>query len=305
MALSAQVQLSHPAGSDAEAVLVLVLLSAGQVADTGRSDRELADVLEAWGQDGVDLARDAWLALDAGDDAIGYAFVHEGHAEVCVHPRARERGLGTQLREVVEARAREAGTSTLVQVVAGGNRPAERLLEQSGYVPVHHTWRMERPLDVAPPTPRWPSGIATRTLRPEGESDAAEVLALLERAHAMDADGMALALDVFHDEHLASDLLDPELCLLAHRRDRLVGAAICETWDESDGSIVQLVVDPEERHQGIGRALLLASFSRLREHGIGTAVLHVGARDAAVPELLASAGMRPAWRQTSWVKQLA
>ncbi len=304
MALPARTQLNRPVGSDAEAVLVLVLQTACQVADTGRSDRELADVLEDWGQEGIDLSRDAWLALDAGGDAIGYAIVFDGEAEICVHPRARGVGLGAQLLEAVDARAAEVGMHSLLQVVAGGNRPAERLLEGAGYVPVHHTWRMERPLDVAPTPPRWPSGITAHVLRGDGDGDAAEVLALLERSDALDADGQRLALDVFHDEHLTHELLDPELCVLAHRRDRLVGAAICETWDESDGSIVQIVVDPAERGQGIGRALLVASFVRLREYGLGTAVLRVGARDATVPPLFASVGMRPVWRQTSWVKRL-
>ncbi|MGB2712454.1 MAG: hypothetical protein WBC33_13180, partial [Conexibacter sp.] len=94
MTLPAGIQLRAPGGSDAEAVLVLMLLTACQVADTGRSDRELADVMEQWGQEGVDLARDAWLARDAGGDAVGYAFVHERRGEVWVHPRARGRGLG-------------------------------------------------------------------------------------------------------------------------------------------------------------------------------------------------------------------
>ena len=304
MPLSAGIHLSHPTGSDEEAVLVLVLLTACQVADTGRSDRELADVQEEWQQEGLDLSRDAWIALDAGGDAIGYAIVFDGQAEISVHPRARGRGLGAQLLELVEARAAETGTTSLLQVVPAGNRPAERMLERSGYAAVHHTWRMERPLDVAPTAPRWPSGVAPHTFR-DGDGDAAEVLALLERSAAEDPDGSLLALDVFHDEHLSHDLLDPELCVLAHRRDRLVGAAICETWDETDGSIVQLVVEPAERGKGIGRALLLAAFARLREHGIGTAVLRVGSRDAQAPKLVEAAGMRPVWRQTSWVKQLA
>lgn len=304
MTLPARTQLNRPVGSDTEAVLVLVLQTACQVADTGRSDRELADVLEDWDQEGIDLSRDAWLALDAGGDAIGYALVFDGEAEICVHPRARGLGLGAQLRELVEARAVEAGMPSLLQVVAGGNRPAERLLERSGYLPVRHTWRMERPLDVAPTPPRWPSGVSAHTLRGDGDGDAAEVLALLERSDATDADGQPLALDVFHDEHLSHELLDPALCVLAHRRDKLVGAAISETWDESDGSIVQVVVDPAERGHGIGRALLLASFAQLREHGIGTAVLRVGATEATVPPLYASVGMRPVWRQTSWVKRL-
>jgi mycothiol synthase len=302
MALAADIRLRRPTGSGEDAVLVLMLLTACQIADTGRSDRELVDVEEQWAQPGADLERDAWVALDPGDDAIGYAFVHDGRAEARVHPRARGRGLGTRLRDLAEARALELRMPELLQVVAGGNRPAERLLEDGGYTPVHHAWRMERPLDVAPAPPRWPSGVTMHAL--DGDGDAADVLALLERSGATLADGRPLALDRFHAEHLAVELLDPELCVLARRGERLVGVAICETWDESDGSIVQLSVDRDERDRGIGHALLLAALARLRERGLDTAVLHVGADEPTPPSVYADVGMRPVWRQTSWRKRL-
>lgn len=302
MTLPANIRLRHPDGSGEDAVLVLVLLTACQVADTGRSDRELVDVQEQWRADGVELAQDAWIALDVADDAVGYAFVHEGRAEVCVHPRARGLGIGRHLRELVEGRASETRFETIAQHVTGGNRPAERLLERAGYAPVHHAWRMERPLDVAPVAARWPSGVAVH--EPQDDRDAAEVLALLERSGAQLPDGRPLPLDRFYDEHLAEDRRDPELCVLAERRHRLRGAAICETWDDSHGSIVQLAIDPEERDDELGRALLLDALARLRERGLDTAVLHVGADHATPPALLADVGMRPVWRQTTWRKLL-
>lgn len=302
MTLPASIELTRPSGSDTEAVLVLVLLTACQVADSGRSDCELADVQEQWAQPGVDLALDGWIARDAGGDAIGYAFVHDGDAQVRVHPRSRGLGLGDELRRLVEARALERGARELVQEVTGGHRPAERLLERTGYVPVHHRWRMERPLDVPPPPAAWPSGVAAHPFR--GDGDGAAVLALLERSTARLPDGQLLTLHAFHAEHLADDRVDPELCVLAYERDQLVGAAIGETWDDSDGSIVQLVVDPAERGRGIGRALLLSSFERMRERGLHVAVLHVGSREPTAPPLYEAVGMRPAWRRTRWRKRL-
>jgi ribosomal protein S18 acetylase RimI-like enzyme len=189
-----------------------------------------------------------------------------------------------------------------VQVVRGGSRPAERQLERTGYVPIHYAWRMERPLDVAPAAARWPRGVAPK--RFDGDGDAAAVLALLERSAARSPDGEPLSLARFHDEHLAEDRLDPELCVLAYRRDTLVGAALCETWDDVDGTIEQLAVDPRERSRGIGRALLLSAFERLRERGLNTAVLQAGASEPLEPVLYAAAGMRPVWRQTTWRKRL-
>jgi GNAT superfamily N-acetyltransferase len=302
MALPAGVRLHHPEGTDEDAVAVLVLTTACQVADTGRSDRELADVIEDWDRSGADLARDAWIAEDSGGETIGYAYVAPPEAEVRVHPRARGRGLGSHLRELVEARAAERGAGELHQRVVAGDRVAERPLELAGYVPVWHTWRLERPLDVAPEPPGWPSGAAAAGL--DDERGVAEVLALLERSGANGPDGAPLALDRFHAEQLSDERLDASLCVLACRRERLVGVAICESWNDADGIVVQLAVDPGEPFEPVGRALLLEAFARMRERGIETVVVPVGGDGHEVPEPYASVGLRPVWQQTTWRKRL-
>jgi len=306
MALPAGVRLHHPEGSDEDAVAVLVLTTACQVADTGRSDRELADVIEDWGRPGADLARDAWIAEDGSGETIGYAYVAPPDAEVRVHPRARGRGLGSHLRELVEARAAERGAGELHQRVTAGDRVAERPLELAGYEPVWHVWRLERPLDVAPEPPSWPSGVTAAML--DDERGVAEVLALLERSETAGPDGEPLALDRFHAEHLADERLDAGLCVLACRRDRTVGVAICESWNDADGIVVQLAVDRGERFEPVGRALLLEAFAQMRERGIETVVVPVGApgagNDAELPEPYASVGLRPVWQQATWRKRL-
>lgn len=306
MAVPAGVRLRRPTGSDEDAVAVLVLSTACQVADTGRSDRELADVLEDWARPDVDLAHDAWIAEDGSGETIGYAFVAPPQAEVRVHPRARGRGVGSHLRELVEARASERDAHELRQSVATGDRSAERPLELAGYEPVWHMWRLERPLDVAPEPPSWPSGTAEATL--DDEQGVARVLALLERSDALGPDGEPLALDVFHAEHLELDRLDSGLCVLACQREALVGAAICESWNDTDGIVVQLGVDAGEQPEPLGRALLLAAFARMRARGIETVVVPVGGaagrRGPALPEPYVSVGLRPVWQQTTWRKQL-
>lgn len=306
MSLPAGVQLHRPSGSDEEAVAVLVLTTACQVADTGRSDRELADVIEDWDRPGADLAHDAWIAEDSGGETIGYAFVAPPEAEVRVHPRARGRGLGSHLRELVEARATERGAAVLEQSVAAGNRLAERPLELAGYRPVWHTWRLERPLEVVSEPTSWPAGVSEAAL--EDEHGIAQVLALLDRSDARGTDGATLQLDVFHDEHLAIERLDGGLCVLAFRRDQLVGVSICESWNDADGIVVQLAIGPGEEPEPLLRALLLQSFARMRTRGIETVVVPVGApagrRGPELPEPYASVGLRPVWQQTTWRKRL-
>jgi GNAT superfamily N-acetyltransferase len=302
MTLPAGVRLHRPEGTDEDAVAALVLTTACQVADTGRSDRELADVIEDWQRPGVALDRDTWLADDSAGETVGYAFVMPPFAEIRVHPRTRGLGLGSHLRELVEARALELGAIELRQLIPAGNRPAERPLELAGYAPVRRTWRLERPLDVAPEPPAWPPGITHGG--PEDDRDIAEVLALLERSEADEPDGTPLALDRFHAEHLSEQRLDRDLSVLAYARDQLIGAAICETWNDADGIVVQLAVDHPGGTVDVGRALLLAAFAQMRERGLETVVVQVGARGPDVPQPYAGVGLRPAWQQIVWRKPL-
>jgi mycothiol synthase len=298
----AGVRLRSPWGTDEDAVVALVLTTACQVADTGRSDRELADVLEDWARPGVDLSHDAWLAEDGGGETVGYAFVAPPDAEIRVHPRARGLGLGSHLRELIEARAADLGAPELRQRVTAGDRMAERPLEQSGYAPIRQAWRLERPLDVAPEPGAWPPDVTADEIG--DDRDVAEVLALLERAEAVDADGEPLALDRFHAEHLSDERLDRGLCVLARRDEQLVGVAICESWNDADGIVAQLAVDPHEDGEEIGRALLLEAFARMRERGVETVVVPFAGPGPVVPELYGSVGLRPVWQQTTWRKRL-
>lgn len=300
MSVPGGVELRRP--RDDDAVLVYVLASACDAADFGRADRDVAGVRERWAQPGVDLARDAWIVLDVGGDALAYALLVGEDAEILVHPRARTLGLGSHLRELVEERAAELGREQLRQLVPAGNRTAERQLEAAGYEAVGQRWRLERPLDVLPELPSWPRGIAARRLR--DADDAVEVHALFERAVAdVIPAGESRSLEQFADDHLADDRLDPDLWVLAHQREKLVGAAICETWDERSGEVTLLAVDPEARHRGVGRALLLSAFALLRERGAHAVAVHVRGSDERVLGLYESVGMRPVRRQTRWRKR--
>lgn len=310
MGLPAGVRLHRPTGTDEDAVTALLVTTACQVADTGRSDRELADILEDWGRPGVELAHDAWLARDGAGETVAYALAAPpdaeacAEAEICVHPRARGMGLGSHLRELVEARARARGAGALRQRVPTGNRMAERPLERSGYRPTGHSWRLERPLDVAPPRPAWPTGATPAELG--GDRELAAVLALLERAGARDPHGEPLALDRFHAERLADERLDRGLCALARRGDRLAGVAIGESWNDADGVVAQLAVDPgEPDRDALAHALLLEAFARMRARGLGTVVVPASGAGPDPPAPFAAVGLRPAWQQTTWRKRLA
>jgi mycothiol synthase len=304
MSVPGGVLLRRPASTDADAVLVYVLANASDAADFGRGDRDLAEVRERWERPGVDLERDAWVMLDAGGDALAYALLAGDEVEILVHPRARTLGLGSHLRELVEERAVELGRERIEQLVAAGNRTAERQLEEAGYEPIEQLWRLERSLDVQPDPPHWPRGVLARRLR--DADDAVEVHALFERAVADVApDGAtSRSLEQFATEHLADARLDPDLWVLAHQRETLVGAAICETWDERHGEVTLLAVERAARRRGIGTALLLSAFELLRGRGAQSVAMRIRGTDERALALYQSVGMRPVRRQTRWRKRL-
>ena len=222
---------------------MLVLTTACQVADIGRSDRELADVIEEWDRPGADLARDAWIAEDSGGETIGYAFVAPPDAEVRVHPRARGRGLGEHLRELLEARAAELGAGELAQRATAGDRAAERPLELAGYEPLWQTWRLERPLDVAPEPPNWPAGVTPTPLDDERRRrrGARAARARRRRRPGRRRRSRSTASTPSTSPTSASTAA---CCVLATAATQLVGAAICESWNDTDGIVVQLATDP-------------------------------------------------------------
>jgi ribosomal-protein-alanine N-acetyltransferase len=67
---------------------------------------------------------------------------------------------------------------------------------------------------------------------------------------------------------------DGPLCLVAERRERVVGYAIVVV--SADGYLAELAVAPDWRREGVGRALVDACCDRLRERGCDR--LHLTAR---------------------------
>ncbi|MFN8511188.1 MAG: GNAT family N-acetyltransferase [Chloroflexia bacterium] len=120
-----------------------------------------------WHTPGFDPAQDAWVATDPDARIIGYAEItpqrDESWFTVRVPPEQRGRGIDEFLLRAVEARASEPpGTATLLTQVSDRNEDARRVIESAGYTTNLAFRIMTLTLDGAPPSPEWPSGIATR-----------------------------------------------------------------------------------------------------------------------------------------------
>ena len=100
-----------PAPRDASAIADVV--QALDVADFGEPDFTEQDLLDDWLRPRFDLDTDAWVLSGPTGRVIGYGYVweaqvdHEIEADAYVLPEYSGRGLGGQLLDLVETRARE------------------------------------------------------------------------------------------------------------------------------------------------------------------------------------------------------
>ncbi|GAC1394164.1 MAG: hypothetical protein NVSMB38_25490 [Ktedonobacteraceae bacterium] len=140
-----------PTLQDAEAVTEL--MSACDIANFGSIDTTKEDVAKAWKTPKFDLTTDAWVIVTRKGQLVGYADIRQGDCReqlVCfvrIHPKYRERGIGTLFTLLIEERARHLACSahprkrvTLSVTVCVCNRGARQLLEREAYMSVKRFW---------------------------------------------------------------------------------------------------------------------------------------------------------------------
>ena len=290
-------RLRSPETADAPEVLELII--ARDIADLGRPDYTLEDVLADWGAPTLDLERDAWIAEENGA-ALGYALLDDrGAALITVPPASEGRGIGTALREAAEARALERGEALVRQYVPTSNEAARTVLLAAGYWPAYSYFRMRMDLaDAADP----PADVPVREFS-RGPDDA-PVHALVEEAMAGVPGNEPRSLESWQAAKVDKDGWDPSLWLLHEDADGLAGVVLCERWEEDVGYVDYLAVAARARGQGLGRAMLLNGLAALRDAGLAVAELSVQGENASATRLYESVGMRPVWAIERWEKPL-
>jgi GNAT superfamily N-acetyltransferase len=130
------------------------LLIACDVVEDGMSDYTEEELLADWQRPGFNLDTDAWIITTYKGQLVGFADLWTSDytqisMRVRVHPEFLERGIGTLLLRLAEHRARQVLRNApsglrvvLHSAVNAGNQQAMDLLEQEGYTPVRHFWRM-------------------------------------------------------------------------------------------------------------------------------------------------------------------
>lgn len=274
----------NPTVDEVEAVTEMII--ACEIAESGEQDTTLEDMQDAWQEEGFDLQQDAWVVTTREGTIVAYGKVtQDEHGQldemVFTHPEHCGHGLGTELLQRAEKRARELtsnvpeGTRVVLRnVINAANKEAGSLLRHEGYSLLRHQLGMAIDMEEEPPAPQWPEGIVVRTMVP-GQDDHA-VYDTLETAF-QDMWGITRrSFDVWANATIRKADFDPTLCFLAWDGERLAGASLCTIF-LGMGFVQRLGVLREDRRRGLGMALLLHSFGEFYRRGYKKVALGVDA----------------------------
>ncbi len=298
-----------PAAEDARAVADVV--RAHDIADFGEPDFSEDDLLDDWMRPRFTREHDAWVLIGPTGRIIGYASVWEAQpdreldADAYVLPEYAGRGLGGQLLDVIEHRARELANGramTLGVPVSSVNAEKRNLLERRGYTYRRTMLRMRIDLSRQPAeTVEPPEGVDILAFDPAWED---EVRAVWREAFARHGRFSPRRMDEWLESRFAHPAFDPSLWRVARHGDEVLGAVIVFDVGET-GYTSSVAIRPDARGRGIGPALLRAAFAALRDRGQMRVLVSLDAGDEpGLQALYEAAGMRVHERHDVFAKSL-
>jgi mycothiol synthase len=298
--------IKHPTLEDAQAITDLVALC--DIEEIGEPDISLSDVLDMWNS--IQIETDAWMALSATNEIIGYGFVEVTGANrmdtcVFVHPHYKNQGIGSLLLKKVEERANvlakgKAGEQKLMNQIPFTNMAARNLVEASGYQFSRLYERMKIELEGQPDQPQLPEGITLRSFQPDQDE---ETLFSIYDETFRDAWGYTKKDFSTWISQKKGDGYDPSLWFIVWKDSTPVGFLMSRMQD--DGLFIDLLgVKRDYRKHGIGKALLLHTFGLAYQRNQKTVLLYVDTDSLTNANLLyQQVGMTPHSQTAVYMKE--
>ena len=295
----------------AEAGAIAAFLNGLSREQHGVDDMTTAEV-EAW-FDAPELSpEEDFLVAGAPDGTLlAYADLSdEGHLHrrFWIDLRLRDEEAGRELLGRLERRASAvAAPGALLRCVAAASDVrASRVFEAAGFAPVRHSFRMEVGLGDRRPAPRWPQGVAVRTMEPgRGERVVYDVQnEIFQDAWEYETPSYV----EWEHWNLRPGQFDPTLWFLAEEAGELAGIALCRPYASEPelGWVEILGVRRPWRRRGLGQALLEHAFAELGRRGFERVGLGVDADSpTGAVGLYERAGMRVSRRQVIFEKEVA
>lgn len=246
------------------------------------------------------------LARSSDGGLVGYAHldttdeVDGPSAELVVHPRYRQQGIGrTLVTSLLES------TDHRLRLWAHGEHVAAmKLAEALGFTKHRTLWQMRRSLHSALPEPHFPAGISVEPFEVGVDENAVLELNATAFAHLPDQ-GSWTSDDLQRRER--ESWFDPSGFLLAwdqsgelagfhwtkvHGAHRHSGSTDLHPPHTHDaiGEVYVLAVAPDRQGTGLGRSLTLAGLHYLRRLGLDQVMLFVDASNLSAIRLYESLG---------------
>lgn len=262
MTLPAGYSLRRPAPDDAQAVATVIT-----EADDRAQEITADDVRWEWHR--LDVDNDVWV-IDSGGAVVAAAgllkrAVDRVESEGYVDPGHRGRGLGSALLTLIEKRAQElAPGARLRNGALLSNEAAVALLEQRGYQPVRHFYRMTIDLREPPPEPRWPAGLEPRPFdreHAEAFHDASQEAFAEEWGHT------PRTFEEFLRDRVEAPGASLDLWLGVWDGEEIAATMICDARRNEHGWIGSIGVRKRWRRRGLGLALLHQAFGEFWRRG--------------------------------------
>lgn len=256
-----------------DAAAVAAIAEANELALRGHTSRiGTRDVLDWWSRS--DLERDGWLFEDAGGLAAAGWFAPWGEKATfagVVAQAYRGRGIGTEIVERAESRAREDGLGRMHTWIAVEDAAAVDLLTGRGYAEVRRFYDMAIELDAPPPAPAVPQGLVVEGFREE------DARAFNDAIHDAFRDHWEWSGTPFDEWWELRRNDDHSLWFVVRDGDEIAAAVRNEAERQGGGYVGIIGVRRPWRGRGLARALLHRTFAEFWQRGVTRVTLGVDA----------------------------
>ena len=241
----------------------------------GRESRMTVNDLREW-LSRTDLANDSWLYEEDGElAAMGWIDLPGGSdaafAVGVVHQDWKGRGLGAEVVQRAEARARARGAARMHQFALGADARGRDLMRSQGYAETRRFFDMA----IEQTEPPAPVALPVEAVQ-EGELRAFH--AALDEAFHDHWEHHSTSFEEWWGRHSANPNLDLSLWFLIRDGDEIAAVTRNEANRNGGGYIGAIGVRRPWRGKGYAKALLLHSFRVFFERGMPRVTLGVDAQ---------------------------
>ena len=271
---------------------VYEIIAKQNIHDYGNALRTKDDILRAW--QNLNLDNDTCTAFADGKLA-GYAELLDNDSPFIYLAESSNVDLAFQFLTILEEQvlARKKEPVNLFTRISEKNNTLLQLFAANGYKSNLSFLIMELLLNEAPASPQWATGIIVRPFI-KGEDEQVTYQTDEETSKDKGYHDPLSYEDWVKRMGMGKETFDPSLWFLACEGNEVAGVALNMFDKESNiGWIDHLSVRPAWRHRGIGKALLLHSFSEFYRRGIHQIKLSVDSKSLTnAPDLYKSVGMQ-------------